>query len=156
MANYIVNIPEFHGRVSLQSAGFFSGPKLLVDGAAAPAGDVRGTYRVPTPTGDENVKLVFNGFRATLPAIEFRGAKVPMGELLPTWLTALTFLPLVILPLGGAIGGIFGGVGIALNQSIGRSDLSLPMKVLAMLGIAGVSTIAWLTVATIFHLAVRR
>ncbi|MFF4330751.1 hypothetical protein [Streptomyces sp. NPDC001591] len=59
----------------------------------------------------------------------------------------LSLAPILLLPIGGAIGGAFGAAGLFTNLSLARKSLSTPLKALAMLGVALASYLGYILVA---------
>ena len=58
---------------------------------------------------------------------------------------------MILMFVGGAVGGLCGGLGSALNTMIARSTLSTPAKAVAILGVSGLAVVAWLVVATLIR-----
>ena len=58
---------------------------------------------------------------------------------------------MILMFVGGAIGGLCGGLGSGLNAMIARSQLPTAVKVVAILGVSGLSVGAWLFVATLIR-----
>ncbi|MFB7785105.1 hypothetical protein ACFC1D_20630 [Streptomyces vinaceus] len=62
---------------------------------------------------------------------------------------SLSGLPILLLPVGGAIGGAIGGVGLFTNLSLARKPFGTPVKVLAMLGVVLATYLAYFLVAVL-------
>ncbi|AJF65324.1 hypothetical protein [Streptomyces vietnamensis] len=54
---------------------------------------------------------------------------------LAPWQTALAALPLGLMFIGGAIGGVVGALGMVTNVKIAKTQLPTPVKAAAMLGV---------------------
>lgn len=55
---------------------------------------------------------------------------------LPLWQGVLVALPIVLLFWGGAIGGLVGALGLAVNLRLSRTTLNPAVKALLMVGVA--------------------
>ncbi|MFH7595275.1 hypothetical protein WDV06_09250 [Streptomyces racemochromogenes] len=67
------------------------------------------------------------------------------------WQLVLSLAPILLLPIGGAIGGAFGGAGLFTNLSLARKPLGTPLKALAMLGVALASYLGYILVAGLLY-----
>ncbi len=119
------------------------GIHVLVDGVRA-AGRA-GLYEIPGADGEVHLLKVQGAWRG-LHAIA-DGWDTPLEPDVPTWALALMALPLVLLPVGGLVGGLFGGIGVAANGVVGRSPLQAPARVVVMMGVLALALEAWLGVA---------
>ncbi|MET9890977.1 hypothetical protein ABZZ47_12300 [Streptomyces sp. NPDC006465] len=61
------------------------------------------------------------------PWAKFRG--------LAWWQLVLSIVPMLLMPVGGAIGGVIGAAGLFANLSLARKPFGTPVKLLAMLGV---------------------
>lgn len=59
------------------------------------------------------------------------------GHLLCGW-------PLLLVVIGGAIGGGLGGMAYAINGTVYKSDLSIPVKIILNIVIGGTAIVLWL------------
>jgi hypothetical protein len=59
----------------------------------------------------------------------------------------LTFLPLLLVIVGGLIGGLFGVLTSSINLAISRRHLSWPLKLAAMLGVTVLGAVLYFVVA---------
>lgn len=66
------------------------------------------------------------------------------------WQLVLTLLPIVLLPIGGAVGGLVGAAGVLSNLSVARRQLAVPLKVLAMLGVVVAAYLVYFVLVGIF------
>jgi len=151
-----VAVEEVRGRVSVRLPGGFKGVGLLLDGAPAPAGEARLTYTLPRVDGGvahARLNAEALGMKFTLVV---DGRSYPVGVELPGWLIVFVGMPLLLLFIGGALGGLCGGIGAAVNQGLVQRDWPVAWKALACLGVAAVSGGAWLALVTAFHLVVGR
>ncbi|MDA5281068.1 hypothetical protein [Streptomyces sp. Isolate_45] len=72
------------------------------------------------------------------PWAKFRG--------LAWWQLVLSIVPILLLPVGGAIGGAIGAVGLFANLSLARKPFGTPVKLLAMLGVVLASYLGYFIV----------
>lgn len=151
---HVVDVPNARGRVELVEPGLFAGIRIELDGQPVTR---EGLFspRYPIPTNDGGT------FALEVRADPFRGGftvKGPgldgrVGDPIPLALGILAFLPFALVAVGGAIGGLMGGLGWAVNQQIARSDLPLPIRVALMLGVTLAAGAAWLVLAVGLQLA---
>lgn len=78
--------------------------------------------------------------------------KKPFAGLTP-WQKALAVLPLALVAVGGLIGGVLGALAMLTNVRIARAQLSTPVKVIAMLGVAVAALIVLLVAAAVLSTA---
>jgi len=70
------------------------------------------------------------------------------------WEIVLSVLPLGLVAVGGLIGGLFGGAGVAINLALARRRMGAGLEVVAMLGVLIVASVLYFVVAaTILGLA---
>lgn len=122
-----VNLPEFRSqRLSVEAAGLWRGPRLLLNGT--PVEGKRGNYSVRNDAGVEVPVVIKAGFPDPIPKLLVGGAAFELARALVwheyLWLGA----PVVLIFSGGALGGLFGGMALYLNARIFRGDRSTPAK----------------------------
>ncbi|MFD5619990.1 hypothetical protein [Streptomyces yangpuensis] len=76
------------------------------------------------------------------PWAKFRG--------LAWWQLVLSLVPILLLLVGGAIGGLIGAAGLLSNLSLARKPFGTPVKVLAMLGVVFASYLCYFLVVGLF------
>lgn len=118
-----VSLPGFEdGRLEVES-GLWSGPRLLLDGQEAPRGAKRGEYLLRTSFGYEQAAVLQQGtFLDSAPSIVFGGETYRLAPPLRWYQWAWGGLPLLLMIVGGALGGMFGGLAAAINFRIFRSS----------------------------------
>ncbi|MFE3761517.1 hypothetical protein ACFXPI_07100 [Streptomyces sp. NPDC059104] len=81
------------------------------------------------------------------------GKPDPWGKFrgLAWWQLVLSVAPIVLLPIGGAIGGAVGAAGLFTNLSLARKQFGTPVKVLAMLGVVFASYLGYLLIAALLY-----
>jgi hypothetical protein len=148
--DYEVEVDQIAGHVVVRVEGVFKGPKLLMDGAPPKAGAKKGTFLLPTQNGGEVSARLIPSFTHIAPALEIDGVRIEVSpKLSPGWYVLIA-LPMGLVAVGGLLGGLCGGVGMAANQVIARSTLATPVKILLMLMIIGGVTILWIGMGTLF------
>jgi hypothetical protein len=120
-----VSLPGFEdGRLEVES-GLWSGPRLLLDGQEAPRGARRGEYLLRNSLGYEEVASLKQGsFLDAAPSVVFGGETYRLAPPLRWYQWAWGGLPLLLMIVGGALGGMFGAMAAAINFHIFRSSRS--------------------------------
>jgi hypothetical protein len=155
MADHEVAIPQISGRITVTEPGLFSGSKLLVDGQPAPKAGW-GSYWLTRPDGSRVKARLVKGFTNLIPAVVVGSLRYDVGPKLPAFLVAFAVVPLLLLFVGGAVGGLCGGVGWVFNNQIARTSLPTLLKIPLMLGVAAVAFGVYVLVAGAIHLALHR
>jgi hypothetical protein len=137
-------------RLSLEMAeGLFRAPILLVDGNRATS--ARGKYIVASDAGVETTITLKNSFPDPIPKVKIGDDVVALADALRWYETAWVVLPFALVAAGGAIGGLCGGIAVAVNGRIFRDDYGT----LAKYGLSGLVTIgaafAWLALALVLQ-----
>ncbi|MET8506519.1 hypothetical protein ABZV60_17975 [Streptomyces sp. NPDC004787] len=66
---------------------------------------------------------------------------------LTAWQKGLAVLPLLLVAVGGLIGGVLGALAMLTNVKIARSQVSTPVKAMAMLGVTAAALVVLLVTA---------
>ena len=145
----------FEGRkLAVQTAGMFSGPKLLIDGA--PAKQEKGRYLLRNNAGSQvQAKLVYN-YIDPVPKVEIAGNVIQLARSLRWYEYAWMGFPILLLFWGGAIGGMCGIWAILSNARIFRSNRSSVAKYLITGGISFVAVVAYVILATLVASLIRK
>jgi hypothetical protein len=128
----------------------FGSFQVLVDGV--PVKGHRGRYPIHQPDGTvKEVRLpgYWTGLKAVVDGVE-----TPLEPPIPRILLVLIFLPLVLMPLGGLIGGAFGGLAAAINAGVARLRMATTGKALAMLGVTVLAAALYVVTAVAFRNAI--
>ena len=113
-------------QLAVETAGIFSGPKLLLNGV--PVEKSKEIYTVANDAGEEvAVKLKYNYFDP-IPKIEIGGAVEALADPLAWFEWLWIGLPLLLVAIGGAIGGALGMVAATANGRVFRSGNSTAQK----------------------------
>jgi len=107
--------------LSLRLGGFLTGAKILKDGV--PLKRSKAVVLVPLADGSSLELKIKVGFDLCTPKVLFAGQEIEVLPPLPAVWVVWAYLPLVLIFIGGAIGGLCGGVAAAGTLSALRSDL---------------------------------
>jgi hypothetical protein len=145
---YPVNLAGFEGRNLVVETSAWSTPKLLIDGHLAPSGPKRNQYAIkPNNSPHEVLVELKTKFPDPIPVVMANGNEHRIAEPLGPFATIWAMIPLVLIFVGGAIGGLLGGLAAAVNLQAMRSDLPITARY-AISGIFSFSAfIIWLTIA---------
>lgn len=157
-ARHVIEIPDAAGRVEVVEPGTWTGVVVEVDGRAIPkAGMFSRKYPIPTRNGRTfELEVTPDTFRGGV-HVTGAGLDERLGEPIATWLAILAFLPFVLVPIGGALGGLTGGLGWGINRQIATTQsLPLPVRALLMLGVTFGAFVGWLVLAGAFALLLHR
>ncbi len=116
-------------KVCLKTAGFLSGPKILVDGVEPPKG-AKNTYVVTNYNGNQVEIRIRVTLLDPVPILEINGERFnALPQLSPVeYIWVLT--PAVMVFMGGGIGGLLGGAASYANIFVFRSKMTKPGKYL--------------------------
>ena len=148
-----VQHPAFKAqRLTVEAAGTFHGPRLLLNGALVKK--QKGRYTVTSDSGVETtIQLKYN-FLDPIP-------KIKIGEEMSEIVSSLKWyeyvwigIPIVLVFSGGAIGGLCGAVAANASGRVFRSDRSsLAKYALSALVTVG-AVVAFVVLVTVFQLFV--
>jgi hypothetical protein len=139
-------------KLAVEPAGWFAGPKLLVNGAAAEK--QKGRFTVRSDAGqDTTIELKYN-FLDPIPKVKVAGDSIELAPPLHWYEYAWIGIPVLLIFVGGAIGGFVGALGAVASGRVFRSGRSAPAKY----GLSALITlgafIAYAVLATAFQLLV--
>ena len=148
-----VTHPAFTTRkLHVRSAGFWSGPKVLVDGRVAEG--KRGVYQIPDNTGKtREIKTKYSLFDP-IPVLELDGEKIHVARQLTWYEYTWMGIPILLLLTGGALGGAFGFAAIYSSARIFRSERSVPAKYVLSGLISVGAALAFFVAAGVIHILV--
>lgn len=148
-----IQIPGFEARrIVFQRAGFFSSPKLFIDGQEAQIGEKKGQYLLCANNGSR-VKAYFRSmFLDPIPKLVVGEQTILIAEPFKPYEWFIVGLPFVLVIFGGAIGGMLGGIAAATNGYIFRSKLDTAIKYLACMGTLVISSVSYLVLAVVITL----
>lgn len=154
---YPVNTPGFENRqLLIETGGLWSGPKIWIDGGPAPKGPKRGQFLLRRNDGTEVIAQLRNiNFLDPIPQIVINGKPIRVVEALKWYHWVWSGLPLLLVLIGGALGGLFGGIAIVVNSRVFRSNQSIFAKYLLTGIVSIIAGAVFFGAATVFNVAIR-
>jgi len=152
---YPVALPGFEGqKIVVDPPGFFSGPKLLVNGRPAPQGKGRGEMIVRRNDGKDVVCSFRHNF-LDVPSLMVDGKPLDLVEPLKWHEWAWNGLPVFLVFMGGALGAAIGLLAVTFNLRLFRSARRPALKYIftAMIGIG--AFLFYFIAATLFRALLR-
>jgi len=123
-------------RVVVDTGGFFTPPRLLVNGKPASPGNKRGWYVLKTDYGTRvDAQLRSTNPLDPIPQLFIDGDQVSFAPPLPWYGWLWAAIPLGLVVLGGVVGGVLGAVATYVNVRLLRTSMSTGQKVLATAGV---------------------
>jgi hypothetical protein len=146
--------PEFVGRkLFLQTASFFKGVKLILDGQEV---EGKKSLFVIRGASGKDVELRVKGNHVDpIPNLEIDGVAVALAKPLEWYEYAWIGLPIILAYHGGALGAAIGYAALSWSARIFRSDRSVAAKYLMTGGITLGAAIAFLASAIILTLMIK-
>ncbi len=146
-----LEVPGFEGQRLEIDAGAFK-KTLLLNGVKAPSAGV-GRYRLTRNDGREVTTKWTMSFDPA-PSIVIDGQTIRTAPPLKWHEMAVVGAPLLLLFVGGAIGGLLGGVAATFNAKLMRSAQPAAVRYLGGFGLAFVAAVLYVLLAGALHLAV--
>ena len=135
-------------QLTLETAGLFSGAKLLLNGQPVPKGAKRGEFMVKRDDGTEVTAKFKPIFLDPVPQIIINDSQtVKVVEPLQWYQWLWAGLPIALIFVGGVLGGLFGFIATTLSIRIFRSEMSSGLQYLAVGGISVLAVVSYLVVA---------
>jgi hypothetical protein len=141
-------------KVEVRSRGFFSSYKLFIDGQLAPKGPKRGQMLLRRNDGAEVLafwKAKALGF--DVPQLQIDGQTISLVQPLQWYEYTWSGLPIFMLFVGGAIGGLLGGLAFTLNVQVFRTEPHLFLKYLFSAAISMLAILLYFFIGFILYLA---
>jgi hypothetical protein len=136
-------------RLSVEPASGFGGPKLLLNNVVVKKR--KGSYPVMSDSGSEVlVKMKYN-LVDPIPTLSINDQLVGLAEPLQWYEYGWSGLPMLLVFVGGALGGLVGGYATVVNGRIFRSDRSVTAKY----GLAGAVTVSGVLIFFVLAVAFR-
>lgn len=113
-------------QLTVETAGVFGSPRLLLDGV--PVEKRKGRYTVSNDDGEETtIQLKYN-YIDPVPKIKIGDETETLADPFAWYEWLCIGLPLLLSVAGGAIGGFLGAVAAVANGRVFRGDSSVPLK----------------------------
>ncbi len=155
MQHYI-NAEGFEGRqLVVESAGFFAGPRLMLDGQPASKGPKRGQLLIRRNDGIDVIAQLRSVFIDPIPQLTVDGKTIRIAAPLPWHVWLWGGLPILLLFLGGALGGGLGVAAMMINGRVFRTDMHGALKFAITGAISLVTVLVFFTLAIVLNLAFR-
>jgi hypothetical protein len=137
-------------QLSVETASsVFSGPKLLLNGAAVKK--QKGRYSVTSDSGAEKLIQMRYNLVDPVPTLKIDEQTVDLLEPLQWYEYAWSGLPILLVFAGGALGGLVGGAATIVNGRIFRSGRGA----IAKYGLAGLITVSAVVAFFVLAIALR-
>lgn len=150
---YPFTVPGFENRqLCVETGGFWSGAKLLIDGEPAPKGPKRGQFSLRRLDGTEVIaQLRITNYLDPIPQVIIEGHSFSAVEPLKWYQWVWGGLPFALVIIGGALGGLFGGIALVINGRMFRSNRNGWAKYLLSGAISLGAVIAYFVSAFLFN-----
>ena len=141
-----MTIPGLAGPVVVESS-FFANRYTITAGGFQAIRIGRNRYAVPAAGSGTVDTAVSGGFFDAYPTLTVNGVKHRTGPPVPMVFRILAVPPILVITVGGALGGVIGALGWAVNMAILRLSLSSAVKALLMLAVPAAAYGTWYVVA---------
>jgi len=146
--------PRFEGRgLKLQTAGFFTGPRLWIDGAFIKG--KRGNYEVRDNTGAPVAIRLAPRFLDPIPRLDIAGDRVELARPLAWYEYVWMGLPIALVFTGGGLGAAIGFGAVYSSARVFRSELSTPVKYLLTGLISMGATLVFFVLAVLIQILIK-
>lgn len=133
---YPVSIPGFENqKIELESSGFFSPSKILVDGVKAQSGDKNNEVVIQNHKGKKTRIFFQNAFFDTVPRLLVDGQIIRVVPTLKWYQYLWSGLTLFLVLFGGALGAIISMIAFLLSIRTMRTNWRMINKYLVVLTI---------------------
>ncbi|KAA3648350.1 MAG: hypothetical protein DWQ07_04980 [Chloroflexi bacterium] len=136
-------------QLAVRTAGFWGGPKILYNGEVAAKGEERGTFVATNTNGTQSVLRIrpsLFGFDP-IPKVEIDGQEYTLAPPLQWFVIIWAIAPILMIPIGGALGSLFGLIAAAVNLRIFRTEMSTIVKYLVSAFVSISAIVAFLIAA---------
>jgi hypothetical protein len=154
--SYAVNMEGFEGQKLEVTAGFWTAPRLLINGQPAVRGKKRGEMLLQRNDGTQiTARWKPQILGLDVPQLVAEGKTVRLVEPLKWYQLAWGGWPILLLFIGGALGAIAGFVGFVINTRIFRAGMNEGLKYVVTGLVSILAVIAYFIMAVIFTLLTR-
>jgi hypothetical protein len=133
-------------KLTVRTAGFFTGPKVLLNGVAVKP--VKRQYLVRDDHGNEVALRLKSNFVDPIPVVLLGGQPVRLARALTWYEYAWIGIPILLLFVGGALGAVIGVLATYTSSHIFRSGRTVASKYL-LTALVTVSSIVVFVVAVV-------
>ena len=137
-------------RFAVRTAGLLSGPKVLIDGA--PAERHKGAYLVRNNQGEAVEVKLKSGLLDPVPRVEIAGQALRLVKPLAWYEYLWMAIPIVLVFIGGALGGLCGAAAVYASARVFRSNQDTAMKFVISTAYSLAAFVAWFAIAVIVSL----
>ena len=149
--SYPLFIPGFENHdIEIEPSGFIRGPRLLLDGNPAPRGPKRLQYVLTLPNGSKSIVQLKPSILDPVPKVVVDGDQIEVVEPLSAIQLIWSGLPIIMLFVGGAIGGLIGGGAYWINNLVFRPEMSTAEKYILTALISAIAVVLFLIASAIF------
>ena len=142
---YPVRLEGFEGQtLEIQPGGLFSGPKVFVNHQPAPKGKGREVILHRNDGTSVVATLKPSVFGLDVPQLVVEGKTIRVTDPLKWYVWGWIALPILLVFVGGALGGIVGAVGLTTNAKIVRSKMNGFAKFVVTAAVSGLVAAAFL------------
>ena len=154
---YPAKIEGFEGQNIEAALGFWTAPKLLVNGDLAPRGSKRGEMLLTRNDGRQVVarwQPQLLGF--DVPALAVDGKTINFVQPLKWYEMVWSAAPLILIGFGGVVGGIAGLLAFIGNTRIFRMNMTDPIKFVVSGAVSAAAVFFYLLIAITLSLLMNR
>lgn len=147
-----VHIPGSEGQqISVQISNGFSAPRLFVNGQPAPPGPKPGQYLLRRNDGTEMIAYFKGAFPDPIPVLMVDETSHRLVEPLTWYQWIWAGVPLILIFLGGAIGGLLGGAATTINAYLFRAPYSSVIRYILVALVSLTTFVLWMVIGTLIH-----
>ena len=150
-----ITIDGVAGPVVVATNALWGRPVVTVFGQAAPRVNRR-EYALPAVGGGAVHATLRSRLADPYPTVEVNGIRHRTGPKVPAVLQVLALLPIVLVSIGGAIGGLIGAMGVLANLAIARTRIPSAGKALIMIGVGVIAALVWIVIAAALSRAINQ
>jgi hypothetical protein len=148
-----ISIDGVAGPIVVTTNAFWGRSAVTVGGVPTPRTGKR-QYALPAAAGGAVEATVRSAFADPYPTVEVNGVQHRTGPSIPVVLRVLVPLPILLVAVGGALGGLIGALGLVANLAVARTRTPPVVKALIMVGVSVVAYLLWLAIAVALRGAV--
>ena len=139
-----------HDDIEVQPSGFVRGPRLFLNGQPAPKGPKRNQYVLTRRDGTRTVVHLKPKLVDTIPKVIVNAEEIEIAEPLSPVRLVWSALPLILIFIGGAIGGLLGGAAAWTNVRVFRSEMSTVEKYVLTALTSGIAIVLFFIASVVF------